>query len=153
MWIWGVISILFEKTWPVSSIFGLGQPTNIGCGGGGLRANYGVLAKWVSYNWADYDLTSALCGFPNYPICQLYICMDLKRYMYFRRNWKKKWFICVSKRLRYILKYFFVLLKLVKQQKSVTASPRCFWKLPFLFVFFYLLLFLLFFTLFIFPSI
>ena len=77
MCIWGVILILFEKTWPVSSIFGLGQPTNIGCGGGGLRANYGVLAKWVSYNWADYDLTSALCGFPNYPICQLYIWMDL----------------------------------------------------------------------------
>ena len=51
--------------------WGTGQPTNIGCGGNGLPANYGVLAHWVSYNWSDYDLTSALCGSPNYPICQI----------------------------------------------------------------------------------
>ena len=65
-WYWSKSNRVAEFT-----SWGTGQPTNIGCGGGGLPANYGVLAHWVSYNWSDYDLTSALCGSPNYPICQI----------------------------------------------------------------------------------
>lgn len=67
-WYWSKSNRVAEFT-----SWGTGQPTNIGCGGGGLSANYGVLAHWISYNWSDYDLTSALCGSPNYPICQISI--------------------------------------------------------------------------------